>query len=311
MLDTPVLFLIFNRPETTKLVFERIRQAKPKYLFVAADGPRNGKKGEEDICTLTRQIATNVDWECELKTLFREKNLGCGLAPSTGITWFFEHVEQGIILEDDCLPEVSFFRFCDELLNKYKQDERIMIISGFNQLGYFNKVSTDYFFSSLAGIWGWATWRRAWDIYNFDVPQWKDETLRSKVLDRLPNDKICEDFAYHLNQVVSQNRKDFWDYQWWFYRELNNSLGIVPTLNLVTNIGFGNDATHTFDKTHILASLKSTELKFPLRHPLIISNNRVFEESIIKPNVQVQVGRLISLTVMLKKKLKSWIRKKK
>ena len=158
-LKTALLFLVFNRPDTTRQVFEAIRRAKPPRLYVAADGPREGKFGEVERVEEVRIIATAVDWPCEVKTLFRDKNLGCKKGVSSAITWFFEQEEQGIILEDDCLPNRSFFYFCEELLNLYKQNEKIYMISGYNSQGQWRVESQDYFFSYLAGISARATWR--------------------------------------------------------------------------------------------------------------------------------------------------------
>ncbi|MBA4056200.1 MAG: nucleotide-diphospho-sugar transferase, partial [Marivirga sp.] len=162
-LETPVLLLIFNRPDTTRRVFEAIRKARPKRLFVAADGPRQHKPEDADRCAKARKIATDVDWECEVKTFFRDTNVGCGRGPSGGISWFFEHVDEGIILEDDCLPSPLFFRFCAELLERYRDDKRVMEIGGNTFMDEANRDKEySYYFSSHNNIWGWATWKRAW-----------------------------------------------------------------------------------------------------------------------------------------------------
>ena len=171
-LTTPVLFLVFNRPDTTEKVFEAIRQAKPQKLFVAADGPRGNRLGEKEKCEQVRKIATTVDWDCEVKTLFREKNLGCKFAVSSAIDWFFKNVEEGIVLEDDCLPSQSFFWFCQELLERYRNDERVMLIGGNNRGVDFLK-NHSYFFSKYVQIWGWATWRRSWEKYDSKIRKWK------------------------------------------------------------------------------------------------------------------------------------------
>ena len=159
MFNTPILFLIFNRPEVTFAVFEQIQKIQPKYLFIAADGPRNYK--ENELCKATRDVVQKIDWDCELKTLFRNENLGCAKNVSSAIKWFFDHVEKGIILEDDCYPDLSFFSFCEELLNYYDNNDRIMAISGFNaQLG-IKRTKHSYFFAEIPLVWGWATWRKA------------------------------------------------------------------------------------------------------------------------------------------------------
>ncbi|WP_305908264.1 hypothetical protein Q9L42_011480 [Methylomarinum sp. Ch1-1] len=239
-----VLFLVFNRPEPTTQVFEAIRQAKPPRLYVAADGPRPDREGEAVRCEEVRRIATDVDWPCEVVTLFREKNLGCKYAVSGAITWFFEQEEEGIILEDDCLPAQSFFGFCDELLKKYKYDKRIGHISGYNH--FPNRVfDCDYFYSLFPGIWGWATWADRWKDYNVIL------SINPNVIDALENrlyDKKM--YCYWYKIFNSINDIDTWDYQWCFTLLTQGYLSIRPSKNLVTNIGFGNDATHTktFDK---------------------------------------------------------------
>ena len=167
--NTPILFLIFNRPDTTFKVFEEIRKIKPAKLYIAADGPRPNVIGEEEKCTASRNIIKQVDWDCDVKTLFREKNLGCKIAVSSAISWFFENVEEGIILEDDTFPTQSFFWFCQELLDFYRNDSRIMHISGNNfQLGKIRGEGS-YYFSKYNHIWGWATWKRAWRFYDVSL----------------------------------------------------------------------------------------------------------------------------------------------
>jgi len=169
-LTTPVLFIVFNRLDTTKQVFEEIKKAKPQKLFIAADGPRNfQEKNKTDV--VRKYILENINWKCEVKTLFREKNLGCKYAVAGAIDWFFDNVEQGIILEDDCLPSQSFFKFCQEMLEKYKDDERVMHISGTNVEG-ISKIDQDYFFAINFNVWGWATWKRAWKLYDINVTHW-------------------------------------------------------------------------------------------------------------------------------------------
>ena len=162
MISTPVLFLIFNRPELTEKVFQKIQDAQPKYLFVAADGPRDNKYGEKDLCEKTRAVVLeNITWECEVKTLFRTENLGCRTAVSSAINWFFENVEEGIILEDDTVPDNSFFSYCQALLEKYRNHEQIMMITGDNFQDGIKRGNGSYYFSRYVHIWGWASWRRA------------------------------------------------------------------------------------------------------------------------------------------------------
>lgn len=175
-LNTPILLLIFNRPNKTSQVFEQIRKAKPPKLYVSGDGPRKGYEGEEEKIKSAREIVSRVDWSCEVKTLFRDKNLGCKEGVSSAITWFFEQEEQGIILEDDCVPHLDFFTFCESLLVRYAGDDRVSVITGNNFQNGKIRGSASYYFSKYIHVWGWATWRRAWKHYQGDInfwPKWK------------------------------------------------------------------------------------------------------------------------------------------
>jgi hypothetical protein len=267
MLKTPVLFIIFNRPETTLPVFEAIRKAQPRQLFVAADGPRPNKEGEKERCEEARRIATKVDWDCEVKTLFREENIGCGRGPAEAITWFFGHVEQGIILEDDCLPSESFFSFCEDLLERYKHKPEVMLISGTNILGKI-KLKHSYFFSKHAGIWGWATWRRAWMHYDYSMKDWGEALKQQKVEDFFKNDLGKQQYYKNRFQETFEGKNiSWWDYQWYYLRIIQNGIGIIPSVNLISNIGFGETATHTFDSNSKEARLHLFKLEWPLNHP--------------------------------------------
>lgn len=300
ILNTPVLFLVFNRPDTTRQVFEAIRKAQPRQLFVAADGPRPDKPGEKEKCEEVRKIATAVDWDCELKTWFRDENLGCGRGPAAAITWFFEHVEQGIILEDDCLPDNSFFFYCEELLSRYRNNQDIMLISGLNLFDKRN-LKTSYFFSHYAGIWGWATWKRAWEKYDYNLNAWRDNSIRRQVLDFFEN-KIQRE--YYQNIFERTFRKDnvtWWDYQWLFARIYQRGIGIIPQKNLITNIGFGAGATHTTDKSSFQASLVRKEINFPLQHPARIVIDRNYDEAWVREIWKM--NQRISLLSGLKKRI--------
>jgi hypothetical protein len=263
-LTTPVLFLVFNRLDTTKQVFETIRTARPRKLYIAADGPRELREGEaQKIKEVRDYVVNNVDWDCEVKTLFREKNLGCKNAVSGGVNWFFEHEEQGIILEDDCLPSQSFFRFCQELLCAYRHDKDIGMISG-NMLYDQIKVNESYLYT-YGNIWGWATWRDRWSLYDVDIKSWSDEEVRSSIEAFLANRKVYR-FVSALFDTAYNGKIDTWDYQWLFARLKNRLLTINPSRNLVANIGFGENATHTKVGGRSSA-LKRNEISFPLKHP--------------------------------------------
>ena len=274
--NTPILFLIFNRPESTARVFEKIREVKPKQLFVAADGPRLNKEGEKDLCEKTRNtVLKNIDWDCEVKTLFREQNLGCGKAVSSAITWYFENVEEGIILEDDCFPDTSFFKFCEELLHKYRDNTEVMTISGSNFAGKSNSKYS--YFKGLGGIWGWASWRRAWALYDKNMEGWSIPKNQELVKNEIGS-KEWFDFYYPMFTNCYENKIDTWDVQWFYSILINKGISINPKVNLVQNIGFGADSTHTSNADNIVAKLKSNSIDFPLVHP----NNLTSDKKILK-----------------------------
>lgn len=268
-MKTPVLFLVFNRPDKTRTVFGSIRQAKPERLFVAADGPRKGRKEDEELCRETREIIRQVDWPCDIKTLFREENLGCKRAVSSAIDWFFEHVEEGIILEDDCLPDQSFFKFCEEMLERYRENERVGMISGNNF--QFGKLQNDhsYYFSKYSHIWGWATWRRAWRKYDVNISSWPELKKRHK-LSYMFNLKDRYYWKSIFNDTYA-GKIDTWDYQWTYACFMNNYLSIMPAVNLVSNIGFSDEhSTHTRHRNKF-ADMPRFSLPFPLSHPKVVA----------------------------------------
>lgn len=288
--NTPVLFIIFNRPETTQKVFEAIRQAKPRLLFVAADGPRPGKEGEYERCMEARKIATNVDWDCEVKTLFRDQNRGCGHGPAEAITWFFENVEQGIILEDDCLPNPSFFNFCEKLLDYYKNNSQIMHISGNNfQYGKkFGKAS--YYFSAYSHNWGWATWKRAWEKYRHKLDD-LDDFLASEKFRKFLQTKEERKYWKALLEELRFGKEDVWDGQWQYSIWRHGGLSIIPNVNLVSNIGFGKDATHTISPESILSSIPTRSIG-DITNPKAIAQNikadqRGFKLAFIQENPSI------------------------
>jgi FkbM family methyltransferase len=259
------LFLVFNRPDTTKQVFAKIKEVKPKQLFIASDGARIGKEGEQEKVEAVRDyILKNIEWQCEVKTLFRERNLGCGRAVSEAITWFFENVEQGIILEDDTLPNTSFFHFCEALLNYYQNNEKIFMISGDNFQNGIKRGKADYYFSIYTHIWGWATWKRSWQKYDFQMKKLQEFIQQNKIKKYFKNKQHQ---AFWLNNFIATQKGeiDTWDYQLMFACLHGEELVILPNANLVTNIGFREDATHT-KKNNLFANMPTEDLKFPLKH---------------------------------------------
>ena len=268
----PVLFLVFKRPKTTSLVMEAIRAARPKRLYVAADGPRDGKAGEAERCSEVRRLATQVDWPCEVRTLFRESNLGCRGAVSSAITWFFEQEPEGIVLEDDCLPSPSFFPYCAELLERFRDDKRIMSITGDNFQHDMNGFPYSYYFSKYNHVWGWATWRRAWQCYDDTMRLYPEYAAGNffKSLSSLPG--FSDYWRNEFNQVYHRTL-DTWDYVWTFSCWANSGLTCTPRLNLVSNIGFGADATHCRDSSSSSSNLPRFNIELPLKHPPLIVRN--------------------------------------
>lgn len=265
---SPVLFLIFNRPDVTELVFEQIKKMQPEKLYVAADGPRKDKSNEEELCSETRSIINKIDWNCEVKTLFRDENLGCKYAVSSAINWFFENEEEGIILEDDCLPSDDFFIFCDAMLEKYRYDTRIRHIGGSNlQMGQKHGQDS-YYFSNLTHVWGWASWRRAWKDYDVELSKYKDIDDESSFKLIFSDPIIVDSWKYIFNKML-RNGIDTWDYQWTITNFFNNSLSIIPNVNLISNIGFGVNATHTMDVNDTFSNLKTEKLG-EITHPILV-----------------------------------------
>jgi hypothetical protein len=248
MFQTPVLLIIFNRPDTTREVFNIIRQIQPKYFFIAADGPRNNVPGDNEKCIEARSIIELIDWKCEIQTLFRNENRGCGRGPSEAISWFFEKVDKGIILEDDCLPSEYFFTFMEIMLKKYENNPKIMMVAGTNFLGTWKATRQKYFFSSFTHTWGWATWKRAWDLFDYELKNWSKNDSNYRLKNILPNNKIYRRFKEVIDYTKINNEKiSWWDFQWCYTTLINHGLCLVPSINLVTNIGIGSDSTHTFN----------------------------------------------------------------
>jgi hypothetical protein len=290
-LKTPVALLIFNRPDTTQQVFDAVRQVKPDKLLVVADGPRLNKSNEDEKCSATRAIIEQVDWPCEVVKCYSDVNMGCKLRVSTGLDWIFNTVESAIIIEDDCLPNKTFFQFCEDMLNKYWDDERIMMISGTNYLGEWKSKIQSYHFSYYGGIWGWASWRRAWQYYDVNMRLWADQEMKDRVKDVISDEKqyMAREKSF---EETFLGRIDTWDYQWSLARLLQSGLSIVPAVNLVSNLGFRDDATHTKSQSH-LANMSNNLLNFPLKFNDFTVVDREYDrllfEKIVKPDSEKNI----------------------
>lgn len=279
MFSTPVLFLIFNKPAESLQVFEAIRNIRPTKLFIAADGARAHKPGEAQLCNQTRaQIMQNIDWSCEVHTLFRDHNLGCKNAIHSSISWFFTHVDMGIILEDDCLPCPDFFFYCWELLERFANDPRVGAISGDHFVPKL-PIENSYYGFDIPLIWGWATWRRAWKLYDPCLNSWP--SLRAnRWLEHYFSSPADAIYWTNIFDQVYHNQIDTWDYQWTYTCLTNRLLTLNPSANLVTNIGLGSpQATHTTaDVPHLC--IPHGKLTFPLQHPSIIQKDTLIAEAI-------------------------------
>lgn len=269
-LTAPVAFIIFNRPDTTQKVFNAIREAKPPKLLVIADGARHHKEGEAELCQQTRAIIEQVDWDCEVLVNYSDVNLGCRKRVSSGLDWVFEQVEEAIILEDDCLPHPTFFRYCQELLEKYRDDERIMMISGDNFQFGRKRTEYSYYFSRYGHIWGWASWKRAWQKNDDSMKLWQELRDTNWLHNFLENEQATAYWSRIFQSVY--DGFDTWDYIWLFTLWANNGLTILPNVNLISNIGFGS-GTHTTSQNSPLADMPLESLSFPLSHPPYITRN--------------------------------------
>lgn len=289
MTTTPILFLIFNRPDTSYTVFDSIRKAKPLQLYVAADGPRKNNDNDSLKCLQTRAVI-NVDWDCEVHYLFRDENLGCKQAVSQAISWFFDQEEQGIILEDDCLPHPSFFQYCETLLEYYKNENRVMLISGDNFQNGKIRGDASYYFSNYPHIWGWASWRRAWKHYDVDMKSYPKFVEENRITAIFKKNRAQRYWLNKLDKSYKQ-KINTWDYQWTYTIWNQAGATILPNVNLISNIGFQTGGTHTNIADKDMANLPTSEITFPLLHPTEIAINdsadtysykKLFQKSIWK-----------------------------
>ena len=261
-MNTPVAFIIFNRPEVTERVFRVITQAQPRVLLVIADGPRN--KEESAKCERTREIVKRVDWPCDVRTNFAEKNLGLRQRVGSGLSWVFSEVEEAIILEDDCLPDLSFFPFCEELLARYRDDERVFLVTGTNPCAEQSPKDYSYHFSKYGSIWGWASWRRAWRYFDDEMRGWPEFKARA-MLRGIFDDPDEIEYWTNSFERMHQRGGNSWAFQWFFARLSQSGLSAVSNVNLVSNVGFDADATNT-KSAEAIGNLATQKLD-TLRHP--------------------------------------------
>ena len=305
MVTSPILLLTFNRPDTTKRVLEAIAQQRPSQLFVACDGPREGVAQDAAlVAEVKKVISDGVTWDCEVHTLYSDQNKGPKRGPAGAINWFFDHVSEGIILEDDCLPHPDFFGYCDELLERYRDDERIWAIQGDNSLRMRLQGDASYGFIPYALIWGWATWKRAWDKYDTDLDIWK-RIRGTKEHKRLWPDRIERRIRSANLDYMLEHPDIAWDYQWTFTVSYYRGLTVFPRRNLISNIGWDRpDATHTTGQGSRQDA--PTFPILPLHHPATVAvDKRAASDAL---NGRLYGAGKYRLSFRLKKNLRKLIR---
>jgi hypothetical protein len=292
---TPIALFIFKRPHTTQKVFDVIRQVKPKQLFVVADAPHPNEADEAEKCAAARAIIDQVDWDCDIIKRYADTNVGLGGQLSTGISWVFDQVEEAILLEDDCLVHPDFFRFAEELLEYYRNDPRIFSISSQNVQLKRNRTQDSYYFSRYHHIWGWATWRRAWQHYDYTMKLWPKVRETSFLRDLL-GDRGATQYWTDLFQATYEGEIHTWDYQWTLTCWLQRGLSIIPNVNLVNHIGFWGDSTNAHYVPKVVKQ-PLEPLNFPLHHPAIvmpwINADRLTQKEFFESGSIVQLKRRI------------------
>ena len=286
--QTAVLLIIFNRVDTTQKVFAAIRERKPARLYISADAPRAGNRVDQEKCSLTREITENIDWPCMVKRLYHVENLGCSFGPRAAFKWFFSQETEGIILEDDCVPHPDFFSFATQMLERYRDNHHIISINGSN-LGYKLNNGYSYTFSRFMNMWGWATWSDRANIIDYNLNEWKQvkkpiwflyNHLRQHVFDADIN--WYKYWKYNFNLTVTQSVITWWDWQWIFHQTLNRQLSVVPGVNLVSNIGFNAEATHTHEAENPAANIVTHPIPLPFKHPMHVKPDFIYEEEHVK-----------------------------
>lgn len=268
MFQTPIALIIFNRPECTAKLVDAISVVKPTRLFVIADGPRKNNLADVELCEKTRAIIERIDWPCTISKKYSTFNIGCRESVPLGLNWVFDQVDECIVLEDDCIPQPSFFPFCGELLALYKYDERVMTIGGHRSDGPNEFSSESYYFSKYPSIWGWATWKNRWATFDLQMHQWQ-RLRESSWLSEILNSSGAVTYWSRMFDKMNGGM-DAWDYALTYTCWLNQGLSIRSRVNMITNIGFGKDATHTHETENVKLFAKAADIQFPLRHPDLI-----------------------------------------
>jgi hypothetical protein len=305
--SSAVLFIIFNRVDTSLKVLEEIKKARPKRLYLTADGPRIDREGEAAKCSETKSaVLKAIDWDCEVKTLFRKQNVGPKEAISSALTWFFEHEPEGIILEHDCLPANSFFKFCDTLLDKYRSDSRIWLISGSNLLAPKKFGNSSYYFSNLTNAWGWATWKRCWKDYDKDLSQCNEEDAIRALKCVFEQPLIIEEWL-RIFKDTKAGKIDTWDYQAAFAQLLGHQINIISNNNLISNIGFGELAENTTDVHHKFSNIQLEELE-EIKHPNFMVPEKEADLTILWEEFKIDLKiKYLKKQKEIPRRLKLWL----
>jgi hypothetical protein len=305
--QSPVLFLVFNRPDCTQRVFRQIKAARPARLYISADGPRADRPDDQALCKDVRNIISDIGWDCEVKTVFNEENKGCKIAVSSAIDWFFDQEEEGIILEDDCLPADSFFFFCDLMLDKYRTNQRIFCITGSNAQKGIQRGTASYYFSQLANIWGWASWKRVWKWYDRELDRY-DEGNAVHFLQNNFADPLLREYWLNAFQRLKKGEVDTWDQQFQYLTFFENGLCVTPNINLISNIGFGEQATHTFIPLEHNAMQPLGEMQ-NIIHPGEMIPDKEADYFLFNLEFKLDEKRLkIQKDKMLRRRFKRWLR---
>lgn len=301
-LKTPVVFLIFNRPDLTDRVFERIAEAQPRQLFVVADGPRPDREQDARLVEATRRILDRVDWPCDVRKNYAETNLGCKHRVASGLDWVFDQVEEAIVLEDDCVPEPTFFPFCEELLDRYRDDERIMVIAGANFQQGQSRTKYSYYFSKYAHCTGWASWRRSWQHFDVGMRNWP--SFREEGGLQAMSDSVREE-QYWLNTLEReyQGLIDSWALAWHFACWSQDGLTILPDENLITNIGFRHDATHVTNEYDPFANVPTGRIE-EIEHPPCVVRNKAADVHTFHQRFRAKRNPLAKLSRSIAKRVR-------
>mgnify|MGYP000929600355 CR=1 FL=1 len=304
--EIPILFVMFKRPQIAAIAFEQIRKIKPTTLYLACDAARPHVQGENELVEETKKtIQSMIDWDCRVKTLFHETNQGCSAAVYKAIDWMFSKEDTGVIVEDDCILNPSFFLFTKELLKKYKDDFRVGMICGTNPIQL--EINDSYVFSKYKACWGWATWKRAWKNMDLSM-KWLDSPSAKSIINNMGyRSKDIKYWKYRL-KLIAKNRVSAWDWQWYFSLASQNQLSIFPKVNLVTNIGFGEGATHTTNQNQPKEYVASEEMTFPLVHPTYVLPHDEFDKSFYRANNSLYYTLMRYVPYSIKNLVKKLIR---